>query len=537
MGIGITEITMAQLAGVVGRYSNVIYMNDPSDTDLLKTIVGSPRTIIINLGQLLNISDGEVQGDAIAIDELTATQIAAGAVAGLELASVGSLFDGAAAAVTVLERDFSDGDAQTLLAANASTAGARVILVQAHVTEAFVLTSFDWDVGSTANPNGLFDDLFAGLATIGLRESETSIYILPANEALVLTEIEQTDGAAGAGKVTFRILDLGAVDAARIADDAVTNAKVLDGTLADAKLASSLVKDVGALANGVLRVTGVTVDGQTVTIGSDIFEIDPITVDSTDDTEGGNWNNVTDPLTVTMTSALYPQIGVGGAVPLVVGELIYIGTEYLRVTGIVSDDVTFERGAGGSSAATHADAQDIFVSAGTPAPTDIPVGVQGTFSAAVVTPILAATINEDAGVAGQANAVDAVSLSAGAVMLITADAVGAVVLATTETHGNGAWDTTAMRRGAVAAVRSVYRTAVVPDSEEVTANEIMIPLPFDPVAVVVQIKVTSTGVNKLWVGDTIITAASSPVPAYVTLNNDGATNFDGSDTITVIAFE
>jgi len=230
MGTGISEVALADLPGVIGRYSNVQFFNDPSDTDLLKTVAGSPSTILINLGQLLNISTGEIQGDALASDEIQAGQIATGAVAGLELASVGSLFDGAAAAITVLERDFSDGDAQTLLAANASTAGARLILVQAHVTEAFVLTSFDWDVGSTANPNGLFDDLFSGLATIGLRESEVSLYILPANEALVLTEIEQTDGAAGAGKVTFRILDLGAVDAARIADDAVTNDKVLAGT-------------------------------------------------------------------------------------------------------------------------------------------------------------------------------------------------------------------------------------------------------------------------------------------------------------------
>jgi len=328
------------------------------------------------------------------------------------------------------------------------------------------------------------------------------------------------------------LVRLGAVDAARIADDAVTNAKVLDGTLADAKLASSLVKDVGALATGVLRVTGVTVDGQTITIGADIFEIDPITVDSTDDTEGGNWNNTTDPLTVTMTSALYPQIGVGGAVPLVVGELIYIGTEYLRVTGIVSDDVTFERGAGGSTAATHADAQNISVSAATPAPTNIPVGVQADFSAGVVGPILAGTINESD---APSEAVSAVSLDAGALIFIVADAVGAVTLALTETHGNGVWDDGNMRRGVVATVRQVYTATVVPDSEEATANKVLIPVPFTPVAVHVMINVTSTGVTKLWVGDVIINAAAGAMPAYIELNNDGATNWDASDTITILA--
>ena len=86
------------------------------------------------------------------------------------------------------------------------------------------------------------------------------------------------------------------------------------------------------------------------------------TVDSTDDTEGGNWNNVTDPLTVAMGVVAYPTIGQGGANPLVVGDLIYIDTELLRVTGIVGDDVTFERGVRGSIIATHADAVDIFTS-------------------------------------------------------------------------------------------------------------------------------------------------------------------------------
>jgi len=288
----------------------------------------------------------------------------------------------------------------------------------------------------------------------------------------------------------------------------------------------------------VLRVTGVTADGQTITIGSDIFEIDPITVDSTDDTEGGNWNNVTDPLTVTMTSALYPQIGVGGVVPLIVGELIYIGTEYLRVTGILSDDVTFERGAGGSSAATHADAQDIYVSAATPAATNIPVGVQADFAAGTVGPILVATILEDAGTAGQANAVTAVDVEGdGSVILLIAEAIGAVTLATTETHGNGAFDDTSMRRGAAAAVRQIYRTALVFDSEEVTANLAYIPLPFTPVAVFVQVVVTATGLQKDWDGDVIITAPAAPVPAYVRINNDAAVDIAATDTVYVLAIE
>lgn len=178
-----------------------------------------------------NIAGGSTAGTVnFYVTVLTPTvetaQITDASVTGVKLASVGSLFDGASAEVTVLERDWDDGDAHQLLAANAATAGDRLLLVQAHCTELFVITSYHWDVGSTGDPNGLFDDLFAGNATLGLRESEMSAYILPAGEALVLTETEQTDGAGTEGKVTFRILDLGAIGTARIADAAVTGAKL-----------------------------------------------------------------------------------------------------------------------------------------------------------------------------------------------------------------------------------------------------------------------------------------------------------------------
>lgn len=87
MGTGVTAISLATLAAI-GTYNNVIFFNDPSDSDLMKTIDGSPRTILINLGQFLNIATGEIQGDALAADELAAAQIAANAVGASELADL-----------------------------------------------------------------------------------------------------------------------------------------------------------------------------------------------------------------------------------------------------------------------------------------------------------------------------------------------------------------------------------------------------------------------------------------------------------------
>ena len=518
MGIGASELTLAQLA-TIGAYSNVIFFNDATDSDLLKTIVGSPRTILINLAQLLNIADGEVQGDAIAIDELTATQIAAGAVdtseladgavTGVKLDATPSLFE--TATTFLQEHDTGAGD---ILAADASND--RLVIVQAEVTEAFVTTSWEIDVGSTGNSDGLFDDIFAGVAALAVGETVVGVYMLPATEALAVTETSMVGDTAGI--IQFSIIPI-----------TITHA---NASIADAVLASSLVKDPGALATGVLRVTGVTADGQNVVIGADTYEIDPIATDAGDDTEGGNWNNVTDPLTVAMPSGTYPNIGVGGGSALVVGALVYIGTEYLRVTGIVTNDVTFERGAGGSTAATHADAQNIFTSAATPAPTNIPVGVQADFAAGVVGPLLAGSINESS---VPTEAVSAVSLDAGALIFVVADAVGAVTLALTETHGNGVWDDGNMRRGVAATVRQVYTATVVPDTEEATANKVLIPVPFTPVAVHVMVNTTSTGVTVLWNGDVIINAAADDMPAYIELNNDGAADWSASTTITILA--
>jgi len=201
------------------------------------------------------------------------------------------------------------------------------------------------------------------------------------------------------------------------------------------------------------------------------------------------------------------------------------------------DNVTFERGAGGSTAAAHANTSAIYTSAATPAATKIPVGVQTTLTPAAVTPILAATINEDPGTSHQANDVTAKSLESGAVLMIVADSVGVVALPTTETGTNLAWDHTAMRRGAALGRKQVFSTAIVPDSEEATAGTIYIPLPFDPSVVQIMVVTTSTGAMKLWNGDTIITVAAAGVPAYLTVNNDGSTDWTANETIYIIAVE
>lgn len=82
------------------------------------------------------------------------------------------------------------------------------------------------------------------------------------------------------------------------------------------------------------------------------------TVASGDATQGSEFDNTTDPLTVAITAGNYPNLN--GA--LVVGDIVHIDAEYLRVTVVAGDNITFARGAEGSSAAVHADAVSIDLS-------------------------------------------------------------------------------------------------------------------------------------------------------------------------------
>ncbi len=261
MGRGLTEITLADLHSVIGRYSNVIWMNDPDDTDLMKTIIGQPRTVVINLAQLLNLSSGDIQGDAIAIDELEATEIADGAVRGRELAETPSLFQTA----TEVIHNHDTGTGAVLIAANNSGEGDRLVLCQVEVTETFVATAYDVDVGSGASLNGMFDDMFKGLGTLQINETLVGSYLLPEGEDLVFTETVAFSGDTQ-GQFTFRFITVspaaGSIPGALLADDAIgvfeditaTNVAWNTGSPAEL-LASHATDDRLCLIMGIATVT------------------------------------------------------------------------------------------------------------------------------------------------------------------------------------------------------------------------------------------------------------------------------------------
>jgi len=516
-----------------------MYINDASLTDVMYKVTGSPNVLVINLAYFADLVDGKVAGAAIDADSLEAGQIATGAVDTAELADDAvtgvKVVDAAVGAFqlpTAVALDHAAASPFELLALDATVD--RIVMVRAVATEA-AAGAPEIDVGSeTTDTDSCFDDIGGGTWAIG--DKYQGICIVPAGEALDATI--NAAGTAGAFNMYVTVVSP-LVQTAQIADLGVTNAKIAAATIADNKMVSSLVKEPGKLATAVLRISGNCAVTDTVTIGTDVFELDDITAASGDAAANGSWNNVTDPVTIPMAVGDYAAIGVGGVDPLQVGDLVYLGTEYMRVTTIDGNNVTFSRGRCGSTAAAHIDTTGIFI-ATTPHVANITIGSQaggGAVTPANFTPALVGTILDDDGTAGQANDVSVASLAAGATMLLVADAVGAVVLATTETGGNLDWDDANMRYGEAATVRQTYTAAVIPDSEEVTANTIYLPIPFDPTFVQVFVVTTATGALVAWNGDTIINVAAGVMPAYIELNNDGATNFSANETMYVLAVE
>ncbi len=294
-----------------------------------------------------------------------------------------------------------------------------------------------------------------------------------------------------------------------------------------------LLKDrldtVGERAWGILRVAADVVNGETVVIGSDTWEVDVINSDSGIDTASSEFDNTDDPIVVTVTAHGW-----------VVGDLIRVESEYMRVIRVNSvDSVSLKRGVMGTTVAAHADATDIYESddiGAVIAAGNIPLGLDATLTPTVATDALIASINDEDGSDDQGASVEAVDIDTDTI-LIVAKARGTVVLATTETLAGvgNAWDAATMTGGAAASSRQLAIYARVPLAAEVTKGDMIFPLDFDPIVVLVQVVTTATGVPVAWVGAALVTVASGDAPAYVTVDNAGAVDWATTDTVYLLA--
>lgn len=323
----------------------------------------------------------------------------------------------------------------------------------------------------------------------------------------------------------------------------------------------------GAKALGVLRVASAVQDGETVTIGADVYEVDTQTV--ADVTEGNIRLNLSGGTTVkaqgTVTIA---NVCVAGDT-MTIGTKVYtfvpigtangdgeiaVGTDQLTQEAAIKAAINGTDGwndphplvtcgdfaahvgtitaiSGGTAGNLIATTQEM-----TPAGNVFDGVTLGTATAGVdataaeFTTALAAAIN-----ASGTEAVTAVRIGANEV-LIFSDTIGASTTALAETlaGANNAWDTSALRAGAAAGNLAVARIARVPNAVEVALGNMQFPLDFLPSFVHVQVNVTTGGAIKAWDGGVTVSGTTNP---YITITNAGDVDWAATDTVSVLAIQ
>jgi hypothetical protein len=146
----------------------------------------------------------------------------------------------------------------------------------------------------------------------------------------------------------------------------------------------------GQKATNLLENLTTVSDGQTVTIGTDVYEVEVVNTASGNNTAGGDFNSVTSPLTVNNAVTTYPGVAFAP------GKLIRIQSEIMRVSGVAGNNVTFLRAQSNTAVAAHPNGNGIFKGNGTTG-SNIAVGLVTTLTAGAFVDALVADINQALG--------------------------------------------------------------------------------------------------------------------------------------------
>lgn len=160
---------------------------------------------------------------------------------------------------------------------------------------------------------------------------------------------------------------------------------------------------------------------------------------------------------------------------------------------------------------------------------NIQVDVSGGLTPALAGAALVEKINE----LGGEEQILATALSANEILIESIDVASIEALACAETLGgaNNGWGAAAMYGGRAPAVRKVVAASRVPTAQEVALGRMHFLLDFTPSAILVDVRVTATGVAKLYGG------ARANVAGLVTLTNGTDPDFAATDTVQILAFE
>lgn len=294
----------------------------------------------------------------------------------------------------------------------------------------------------------------------------------------------------------------------------------------------------GRKAMGLLRVASDVVDGETVTIGSNVFEVDIINTDS-------GVNSVDSALGILANSSATALLTLSAApaTARVAGDLVRIENEIMKVLRVVSTtEYVVARARCGTAAAAHAQNLDVYFSDAAPA-ANIPVGLVATLTPAVFTDALVVEINNALSGAERSTAKSSTIFDPGSTstyaqrigkvvasgpsdneVLIVSAVPENSVLATTETlaGANNAWSAATMLEGAAPAIKNVSSGARVPTAVEVALGKLYIPVNFTPTWALVHVHTTSGGAFVLHAGAVGLAAG------LLTLTN--GTNPDWAET-------
>lgn len=284
----------------------------------------------------------------------------------------------------------------------------------------------------------------------------------------------------------------------------------------------------GAPMRNTLRVANDVADGETVTIGADVYEVSPVATDTTDNTANGDFNNTNNPLRVNSYTTNYSNS------PTAIGALIRVENEIMRVRAKWGPDVEFDRGVSNTTNAAHADANDIFEEAAVPTQGRIAVGLNATLTPTVFTDALIEDINNR----GTENVL-AIDISANEILLVSADAPGgnatgsATATATTETlaGANNQWAQATMISGRQSGASRWAAVTHTVDAQDVALGAVRIPFPFTPVGFMVQVFDTNGLERTGDLTDQFVIAGDR-----VELDGTGVTNPVAGDVVHAIAW-
>lgn len=328
------------------------------------------------------------------------------------------------------------------------------------------------------------------------------------------------------------------------------------GTAANEALQRRIGTRPGVRALNILNVGANVVGGDTINVGVDAYQVDIINTDSLVNTDAG----APGALGATGTHALV-TLGAAPATAINAGDVIRIESELLLVLRKLST-ITYvcARAYGGSVIAAHAANLDVFVSSAVPA-TKISVPLVITLTPAAFAAAFVAVFNF-AAPAGESlpirtptlqaryTAMPTLGLGLGAEILVVAKAAGVDVTATIEEFANSTdnvWSTATMAGGTDPGVAASEASVRVPTATEELLGEMHFAFPFAVRSVFAAVRITASGIVKLFAGTVLIgygesTDAQLPT-TIVTLRNVGAAStayaapFASTDTVHVIAFE